>query len=238
MKRIYALIIGVFALGALQAQKTISDPNVQVRDLKNFQSIQLSSAFDVYISQGNTEAVAVSSSDPDYLGDIRTEVSGGVLRIYMDYKGKWTPKMNKLKFKAYISFKDLEKLSVSGACDVYFEGVVRVNALKLDLSGASDLKGKVDVQKLDIDQSGASDITLTGSVGQLKVESSGASNFKGYDLVTEFADARASGASNVNITVNKELSAQASGASDIHYRGAAVIRDLKTSGASSVSKKG
>ncbi len=72
--------------------------------------------------------------------------------------------------------------------------------------------------------------------GKLNVEASGASDFKGFDLVTDYCDVRASGASGIRITVNKELSAHASGASDIKYKGDGLIRDLKTGGASSVSR--
>jgi hypothetical protein len=68
------------------------------------------------------------------------------------------------------------------------------------------------------------------------VEASGASDFKGFDLITEMCNVKASGASDIKITVNKELSAQASGASDVRYKGERIIRDLKTSRSSSVSK--
>ena len=107
----------------------------------------------------------------------------------------------------------------------------------MNLSGASDLKGKLDVKKLDVDISGASDLSVSGTVSKLNIEASGASDFKGYDLVTETCNVTASGASSIQITVNKELSAQASGASDVRYKGDGVIREIKSSGASSVSKK-
>ena len=113
----------------------------------------------------------------------------------------------------------------------------KADNLKLGLSGASNLKGKLDAQKLMIDLSGASDMTLSGSVGQVNIEASGASNFKGFDMVVDFCDARASGASDISITVNKELSAHASGASDIKYKGSGLIRDIKTSGASNISRR-
>jgi hypothetical protein len=41
----------------------------------------------------------------------------------------------------------------------------------------------------------------------------------------------------VRITVDKELSARLSGASNVSYKGAALIRDIKTSGASNISRK-
>jgi hypothetical protein len=87
-----------------------------------------------------------------------------------------------------------------------------------------------------VDLSGASDMLVTGNATQISVEASGASDFKGYDLVSDICSAHASGASDIKITVNKELSAQASGASDVHYKGNGVIKDLKSSGSSSVSK--
>jgi len=236
MKRIYLLLLLAVSATTSFAQKTINDPNVTVRDLKGFTAIKASSAFDIYITQGTDEAVAVSATDPKYIGDIKTEVTDGVLRIWFDQGKARNWNTGKLKLKAYISIKDINKLDVSGACDVYIEGGLKLDDLKVVLSGASDVKGKLDVQKLEIDMSGASDMTVSGSAGQLNIESSGASNFKGFNLVTEFCEARASGASDIKITVNKELKVQASGASDVDYKGEAVIRDLRTSGASSVSK--
>lgn len=217
------------------AQKTISDPNVEVREAKNFQAIELSNAFDVYLTQSNEESVAVSASEPKFRDNIKVEVKGGVLIIRYDNKGKWNTGNKKLK--AYISFKQLNRLNVSGACDVYVVDDWKAENLKLDLSGASNLKGKMEAQKLMIDLSGASDLTLTGTVGQLNIEASGASDFKGFDLAVDFCNARASGASDIKITVNKELSAEASGASDVRYKGSGLIRDIKTSGASSISRR-
>jgi len=70
------------------------------------------------------------------------------------------------------------------------------------------------------------------------IQSSGASDVKGYDLVTDVYNAKAFGTSDINIIVNKELSANASGASNISYKGNAVIKDQHSSGASSIGKKG
>jgi len=236
MKKIFLPILFVIALhsGGF-AQKTINDPNAEVREAKNFHAIELSSAFDVYLNQSNDESVAVSASEAKYKENIKVDVKGGVLIIRYDNKGKWNTGNKKLK--AYISFKQLDRLNVSGACDVYVFEKWETDNLKIDLSGASNLKGKLDAQKLMIEQSGASDMTLTGTVGQLNIEASGASDFKGFDLVVDYCNAKASGASDIKITVNKELSAEASGASDVKYKGSGLIRDIKTSGASSISRK-
>lgn len=236
MKR-YLLACILFALAVPGfSQLTIKDENVEVREAKNFTVIRLSDAFDVYLTQGGEESVAVSAANKKYLEEIHVEVKNGVLDIsYHPKNGKWTSGNRKLK--AYISFKQLDKLRAGGACDVNIVGVWKADGARIELSGASDLKGQLSMQKLQVDISGASDMRVNGNVGQLDIEASGASNFKGFDLVTDYCDARASGASDIRIHVNKELSVQASGASDIDYKGEGHIKNIRTSGASSVTRR-
>ncbi|MES1198220.1 MAG: head GIN domain-containing protein [Chitinophagaceae bacterium] len=235
MKKIVALLL-VMLSGIVIFAQQVNDANAEVREAKNYHGISVSNAFDVYLSQGNTEAVAVSATESKYRDRIKVEVKDGILKVWYDNEGKWS-KGNK-KLKAYISFKEIDKLTISGACDVFLSGTLKADDLTVNLSGASDLKGKIDTKKLKVDLSGASDINLTGNAGQLSIEVSGASNFKGYDLITDYCDAHASGASDIRITVNKELSAHVSGASDLHYKGDGLIRDIKTSGAGRVSRTG
>ncbi len=235
MKQLLNLFIGLVAVTGLSAQQ-VNDPNAEIRLAKNYHGISVSSAFDVYLSQSNEEAVAVSASETKYRERIKVEVKDGILYVGYDRDGKMGWGNSNKKLKVYISFKQIDKLTVSGACDVYISGTLKADNLSINQSGASDLKGKLDVNKLTVDLSGASDITVTGTATQLSIEASGASDFKGYDLNTDICNARASGASDIKITVNKELSAHASGASDVRYKGNGVIRDIKSSGASSVSK--
>src|SRR5258705_888054 len=234
MKKLSLLLMSLVMAAGLYAQQ-VNDPNAEVREAKNFHGIHLSSAFDVYITQSNEEAVAVSAAETKYRENIKVEVKNGILYVGYDTKGlKWI-RGNK-KLKAYISFKQIDKLDISGACDVFINGILNADGLTINQSGASDLKGKIEVKKLTVDLSGASDITMSGNAPRLDVEASGASNFRGYDLVTDVCNVSASGASDIKITVNKELSAHASGASDVRYKGNGKITDIKSSGSSSISK--
>lgn len=217
------------------AQKTIKDENAQVRDVKSFHGINVGHAFDIYLSQGNEEAVAVSASEEKYRDMITVEVKNGILYIGLEKQG-WKLKLGNKKLKAYISFKNINKLDINGACNAIIEGTIKAEDLDVNLSGASDLKGRVDAKKLHVDLSGASDMTLGGSTVDLRLDASGACKFRGFDLTTDYCNAKASGASDIRITVNKELSVNASGASDIDYKGAGLIRDVRSSGASKISK--
>ncbi|MES1216686.1 MAG: head GIN domain-containing protein, partial [Bacteroidota bacterium] len=238
MKKIVFTLLAL-CCGAVIFAQQINDPNAEIREAKNFHAIKVSHAFDVYLTQSNEEAVAVSAADDEAKQHIKVQVDGGVLIISFDAdKQFWKAWKGNKKLKAYISFKSIDKLLASGACDFKIMVSIKAENLVVDFSGASDLKGKVEVDNtLDVQLSGASDVDINGTASQLKASLSGACDFKGYDLVTEYCDISASGASGVKITVNKELSAKVSGASDINYKGTGLIRDLKSSGASSIKKR-
>jgi hypothetical protein len=237
MKKLVLSFLAMIAFATAGfAQQPISDPNAQVREAKNFHAISVSSAFNVYLTQGNEEKVAVSASEAKHLENIKVEVKNGVLEIGWDHKGKWGSGNKKLK--TYISFKKIDKLTATGACDVFIVGTLSADDLKINLSGASDLKeGKITAKDLAIDMSGASNMKISGVTTNLKLDLSGACSFKGFELATNYCSVNASGASDIKITVNKELSADLSGASDVDYKGTGLIRNIKTSGASNVSKK-
>lgn len=238
MKRI-AFLLMLLPFSLLAQKQIINDANAEPRSVSgSFHAIKLSYAFDCYLSQDEEEAVVVSAASPELIGQITTTVSDGVLIIGFKEAGKWWKNKDK-KLKVYISFRQLDKISASGACDVFVNGELKANDLLLDMSGASDFKGKINARELTVNLSGASDVEVTGGkVTNLKIDASGASDFKGYNLIADNCSAVASGASDIKVTVNNELNASASGASGIYYKGEGRIRDLKSNGASSVSRKG
>jgi hypothetical protein len=239
MKKILLFFFATLAALTVAAQKDIiNDPNAELRTVAGgFTTIKISGGIDLYLSQAEEEAVAVSANEQRYKDNIKTEVKDGVLRIYYDAEKVWGNFKNK-RLRAYVSFKTLEKIQAWGASDVQVSGIITATALEINMSGASDFKGAVKVTDLKIDLSGASDVKISGIASKVTIAASGASDVKGYDLTTDFCTASASGASDINITVNKEIVASASGASDVFYKGDGVMKDIHASGASSVSKKG
>ena len=190
------------------------------------------------IRQGNEEGVAVSASKTEYRDKIKIVVENGVLKIYYDDNNWFSWGWSSRKLKAYVSVKTIDALRGSGGSDIVINGTLAVPTLKLDISGGSDFKGNVNLTTLEIDASGGSDAHISGRVTNLSVDASGGSDLDGFDLVAESCNASCSGGSDINITVNKELVADASGGSDIRYRGNAAVRKSSSSGGSSVSKRG
>lgn len=240
MKRLLLLLVcflTVFSVSAQVEKNLVYDGNAEVRNHKGFSAIEVSSAIDLYISQGTEEAVAVSANDDEILKRIRTEMRGNVLRIYFDGKGVNWKRWGNNKMKAYVTFKNITGIEASGACNVKVSGKITAADFRIQMSGASDFKGEMAVENLKLEATGASRITVTGTVAKLNVDANGASDIKGYDLSSDYCKIDATGASVVRVTVNKELSAGASGASSVYYKGEGLIRDINTSGGASIKRR-
>lgn len=227
------LMLSLFSVA--HAQQVIRDKDAELRQVADFEAIDVSSAIELRLSSGNENTVAVSAATAENRAGIRTEVKGRVLKIWYENK-KWFKSSGKPT--VYVAVKSLKRLEASGACNVIVSGELTYQDLAIQLSGASDFKGSLRGNSLNINLSGASDMTARGTNTNINIDASGASRFKGFDLVSDNCRVEASGASDVKLTVNKVLNVKASGASNIHYAGTGTISDIKTSGASNVSRKG
>ena len=108
--------------------------------------------------------------------------------------------------------------------------------LHVYLSGASTFLGEVNCNKLYADLSGASNFDASGNANDFDLEVSGASVVRDYGLSIEKLSAELSGASNAFLTIEDEIDVEASGASNLHYKGNATVVRKDLSGASSIKK--
>ena len=231
MKKLLFSLLVTGMITTASAQKTINDANAEKRNVSGFHAIEVGGGIDLYLSQGE-EAVAVSASKNEYRARIKTEVKNGVLKIWYEWNSNLRFDWSNHKLKAYVSFKDIDRLEGSGGSDISVDGSIKVAKLAMEISGGSDFDGKVETGELNIQASGGSDVRISGKADRLTIDASGGSDFKGYDLASDICNVEASGGSDIQVTVNKELSANASGGSDVYYKGTGLIRDLKTSGSS------
>lgn len=232
---LFLLLSGWMGASAQETKHLVKDANAQQRSVGSFTGIQISGAIDVYVTQSKESAVAVSAANAEMRDNIVTEVRGNTL--YVSFKGNWSSGWKDPKAKAYISISTLEMLDISGASDVNLVGSIKADNLLVKLSGASDIKGDIQCNNARVVITGASDVKLTGKVGRIKIQASGASDCKCYDLIADIAEINASGASDVQINVQQEISVQASGASSVNYKGSPQLKTAKVEGASSFSKK-
>jgi hypothetical protein len=183
----------------------------EVRDLANFQAVDVGGVFQVEITAQKDFAVEIEADD-NVLGLIKTDVRGGVLHITTEKK---ISSRNAIRVR--ISAPDIERLDVSGAAKVTVDGLKNGG--------------------LRVDSSGASKIVLAGESTKLNIDVSGATKIDAENLRTENANIEASGACHVTVNVTGEIRVDASGASKIVYAGSPTNVIEKTSGASRVKSK-
>ncbi len=238
MKKIILLLTGLIIYARISAQQ-VNDPNAEKRNISSYHAIEVSDGIDLFLSEGD-ESVAVSASETRFRDNIKTEVKNGVLKIWYEHKSNSNINISldwgNRKMKAYISYRNLDKLEGSAGSDITVYGSLKAGTLDLDLSGGSDFDGKIEVGDLKVGASGGSDVKISGMVKKLDLEASGGSDFKGYELAADICNLEASGESDIYITVNKELSATTSGGSDVYYKGNGTVREMKSSGSSGIKK--
>src|SRR5215470_13465128 len=152
------LTVLVLSIG-LNAQKTINDPNAQVRSVSGFHGVSVSGSIELFLTQGNEESVVISADDTNVRDKVITEVDNGVLRIYMERnKNKiqidWP---NQKKIRAYVSVKDIDYLSSSGSGKMHIEGNIKADKLKVDISGSGNMEGAVTTKEFSLGISGSAD---------------------------------------------------------------------------------
>lgn len=215
---------------AAPAQWTAGNGNVveQAREVSGFDIIKVGGGIDLYLTQGGKASLTVKA-DENLMDKVITRVEGSTL--YLEIKGS----IRRAKTLAvYAAIEGLSELHASGGSDVYAEGGLKLNGLKLFCSGGSDTKMKIEAESLFCKTSGGSDAILSGKVNTLTVEASGGSDFKGKALQAVKCKIQASGGSDVWVHASGEIEIEASGASDVHFTGGAKIVSSRASGGSDI----
>lgn len=239
MRKLVLLMALSMLLVQARSQKSINDPNAEIRKVSNFHGIKSSTGIAVILTQGEEEAVAVSASRIEDRDRIKTEVVDGVLKIYYDFRNniEWNGR-NDRKLRAYVSAKTIDQIQVSSGSSINIEGLLRSNDLSISATSGATVNGKLQASNTKISQGSGSVMELSGTVAnKLTVKGSSGSIFRGYDLSSENCEAGASSGAEVRVSVNKDLSVSATSGGSIRYTGNGSISNVHTGSGGSVSRK-
>jgi hypothetical protein len=137
-----------------------------------------------------------------------------------------------------VEMRQLNQLSVSGASDLHAPGPLKLDQLKLSISGAGSVRlDQLQVRQLSFGISGAGDGQLGGRVDELSLQISGKGKVVADRLQAHKARVSVSGIGNVLLWVTDELSANISGVGSVDYFGSPTVQ-RSVSGMGSISSKG
>jgi hypothetical protein len=231
-----AIILGISACININGQfrKTVyGDKHVvtKERQTESFTGIKVSTGIDVFLKQGNNESVSVEA-DENLQEYIITEVSGGVLNIYTEANIRSAESK-----KVYVTVRELKSATTTSAGDITGETPFKTDKIELEANSAGNIKLDITATEVSIDISSSGDITVSGEADKLRADLSSAGDLKAYDLKVREADVDVSSAGDADIYVTEKLSARASSAGDINYRGEPKYIDSHSSSAGGIHRR-
>ena len=227
------------------------------KDFTNFSSVDISSAFEVDITQSSTYSVIISA-DEDLFDYIEVTQVGSKLTILLSPRHIFTDfTLGNRVLKAEITMASLHGLELSGASKGTVTGFRSASPLRLDVSGATTLKlsnivsgdtdidisgasklsGNLTAGDADFTISGASSMDLSGVATNMEIEVSGASKVDLEKFRVGNVDVTLSGASEATVYVNEVLDVEVSGASRLYFVGNPTLGKTEISGASTIKHK-
>jgi hypothetical protein len=228
------LILVISSCTSAQSWRTVyGNKKVVTKERKtdSFTGIKVSSGIDVYLKQGNNEAISVEA-DENLHEYIITEVRGGILDVYSEYNIRDAERK-----RVYVTIKEVNSVRTTSAGDVFGETPINSDRLELSASSAGDIKLEVKAKNIDIDISSSGDMTLSGETDMLKADLSSAGDLNAYDLIAREADVSVSSAGDADIYATEKITARASSAGDVNYKGDPKYVDAHSSSAGGIHKR-
>lgn len=202
------------------------------RKAGNFTGIKVSSGIDVILKQGNNESISVET-DENLQEYIITEVKGGVLNVYVDNVNIRDAE----RMKAYVTMKEINSVRTNSAGDVVGETPIKTEKLELSATSAGNIRLEVTAKEINLDISSSGDITVSGKTDFLKSNLSSAGDLNAFDLEAREADISVSSAGDADVTVTEKITARASSAGAINYKGNPEFIDAHSSSAGGIHKR-
>ena len=200
--------------------------------VNSFDHLDVSDAFAVYVTFADAPETVTIEANSNLHPYIIVEDRDDRLRIKLD--DRINIKSGNAVLNVYITAPEIERFTARGAVYMELMNPLYDNDVDIHLDGASVFRGVLHASKVDAELHGASVMFADGTAANFRFDASGASHMEGFGFMTDELKADLSGASNMELTVHRELRVTASGASSVIYRGDGIVTSMNLSGASTV----
>lgn len=189
-------------------------------DLKDFDAIDLSGAFEVKIRKGDEYQVTITGPDRERS---KYDVYRSGHTLVIDYEGRRNFNFDLKDIDAdevaiNITMPSLKSLEAVGYGTISFDEMAADN-FDIDLKGPIHAWGELTAQDITLRLSGSAEADLTGSATTLTAEVKFASSLNAYDLEVEEARIEVIGASSAKVNVTRSIEIEEGLASEVDFRG-------------------
>jgi hypothetical protein len=221
MKKIWIapLLLSVVAASCLfNGRRVNGNGHVTTEDrpATNFTGVQLSSSYDVYLTEGSNFSVKVEGED-NILPYVRTEVRNGTLEIETR-DNVWLNTHRDVKI--YVTAPSYEKIYLTGSGDISSQTkLTSASKMALDLTGSGNLKVVLDAPEVKADVTGSGDMELQGDTKKFDSKISGSGNINAQELKAEESSVHITGSGDARVYCSVKLQANITGSGDVYYKG-------------------
>lgn len=205
----------------------------ETRQIGPFSKIRFKDFGKLILTQGEQESLTIEADDAIF-DELISEVRGDSLVLGLDED--WLARIgslissifssNKTKITYKLTFVSLEKISVSGKCNLSCE-TIDANDLKINVSGMGNLEfGQLACDNLDVNISGRGEFEAAGSAQRQEVHISGSGEYQTPGLACQSARIVISGQGNATVRAAENLDINISGLGQVNYYGQPVIHQV------------
>ena len=185
-----------------------------VRDVRDFDGVEISIVGEVILTQGSTESLEIEASSAD-LARISTVVRQGTLHI----DRMWPDDNPRGPITFRLSMKTISGLRTTSACSIRTDALT-TDSLRISIQSSGSVEVKsLKARTLDLEMNSSGDCTLAGSVDRQSVLINSSGNYLAADLVSRVATLKLNSSGTATIRVSDALSASLSSSGDVRYHG-------------------
>lgn len=199
-----------------------------------FNELEASGAFDIIVSQGDTQIVELEGHQ-NIIEKVETSLVNGHLEIDLK-RGCY----NDYVLTVYITVPDIEEVKISGSGDIIIEEFDELDQLDLIITGSGNIygdynfpvnnlsfyisgSGNIDFASTSLNISseieGSGNVTLSGTANTHEAIITGSGSFHTFNLITDNTSISIEGSGDCEVFANNTLNIDISGSGNVYYKG-------------------
>ncbi len=225
----------IFALAAACVSMICNAQVSHDRPVTDFTKIAVSNGIRVMFTEAPANSLKVEADSNEHLKMIKTEVSSGVLKIYIDGNSKIR---NFKNLSVFVAGKKVNEFSSDSGSAIICKGQISQQSVAIEVSSGSRFEGDIESKTVAVDaNSGAlakltigtsnlslkansgANVTLSGKATSAAVKTDSGSLVNAKSLETENATIKASSGASVSVSVSDSVTINADSSSSVHYFG-------------------
>ncbi len=211
-------------------QHTASAQVEETRTLTAFNKVHYEGQGSIFLERGTSPSIRIESLSAEHLENVIIEIQDETLYIRYNLHSPGYPVFARPKLDVYLTYQQLDALTVSGKVRVNANEPIKSHQLDLHAEGFVDLKLELDVYLFQAFVDGNIAMLLSGKTHSQNIHLEGQGTINAFNLESENTIATVNGTGELYVHVKEVLEAIAGGLSKIVYKGHPIKKAFNKTG--------